>query len=462
MKKYINTNFNTESDSDSDLDISDFASDYSDDSYSLNKFGGTLTTVPELNLKLIDDYIPIIVQIPSITISENINPILRATLPYPKSIYGFHHYIHQSRQKMTITQQFENKKKVYEICNKFDINIDDYENDLEKASKLYFNIGPKPAIISNSFYILWELIYMFDLVNTDKFTSVQLSENNASFSQAIMYFRDKFYEKKSKNDTYYAIHDSNFEEPFSKEFSTYYAKNRFNIIKLASFKDKANLVTVNTSLKKIDPNNILEEQESLKLIIEQLITSINILDKGGNLVLKIFESYTDVTVKLIAYIRSLFENMYIVKPYTSKKADPEKYIICKNFLNTNTKSFIASLNSLYEIISKNSKQYLNDIFPLFNNSHLKNIMIILNTSISNRQFQIINEMVDFINKENYRGDDYQYKRQQQIDASKFWINIFYTEPDQFSQQKAILQKFITEIADNTNTKINDFSKKIDF
>ena len=48
-----------------------------------------------------------------------------------------------------------------------------------------------------------------------------------------------------------------------------------------------------------------------------------------------------------------------------------------------------------------------------------------NTMVANRQIKSINEIVEFIKNQNYYGDVYQLRRQLQIDASKYWINLFF-------------------------------------
>ena len=60
------------------------------------------------------------------------------------------------------------------------------------------------------------------------------------------------------------------------------------------------------------------------------------------------------------------------------------------------------------------------MFPEYNIPHNFSTSITkLNTTIANNQFIRINEMVDFVNKQNYRGEVYQERREMQIDASKY-------------------------------------------
>ncbi len=59
----------------------------------------------------------------------------------------------------------------------------------------------------------------------------------------------------------------------------------------------------------------------------------------------------------------------------------------------------------------------------------------MNIEIANRQFVGINEMVDFVLKQNYRGEEYDKRRKNQIEATKYWLNTFF--PDDIQNRSAI-------------------------
>ena len=186
--------------------------------------------------KIPNEYVPDIYNISNIPkdiLKSKVDPKFSTSITYPKFSLGFHHYIHQSKDKMEVTSQFKGKKKVYYIMNNFERNIDDYDSDIDSVSKVYFDIDPKPNILSRAFYKLWEILFMFDLVQTDKsdFISAHLAEGPGSFIQATMFFRDKFTKKGlSKNDKYYAVtlHKEQNENipPLEESFIKYYDKEK--------------------------------------------------------------------------------------------------------------------------------------------------------------------------------------------------------------------------------------------
>ena len=53
--------------------------------------------------------------------------------------------------------------------------------------------------------------------------------------------------------------------------------------------------------------------------------------KGGTFILKVFDLFLKPSVQLLYLLSCCYEQVYIIKPYTSRAANSEKYIICKGF-----------------------------------------------------------------------------------------------------------------------------------
>jgi len=203
-----------------------------------------------MELDIPKEYTPVAFELPSLSsdiFKLKIDPQYSTNIDYPKFSLGFHHYIHQSKDKMEITEQFKNKKKVYHIIHQFERYIDNYDQDIGGFSKSYFKLNAKPNILSRAFYKLWELFFMFDLIPTNKrgFVSAHLAEGPGSFIQATMFYRDMFGKKGvSKNDKYYAvtIYPENVKEyvpDINKKFVDHYKKEkptRFHLHKTYSYK----------------------------------------------------------------------------------------------------------------------------------------------------------------------------------------------------------------------------------
>jgi 23S rRNA U2552 (ribose-2'-O)-methylase RlmE/FtsJ len=153
---------------------------------------------------------------PTVTFSSSID--------YPKSEYGFHHFIHQTKDKTEILQKYAKTKKPYLIFSKFESTIDGYKNDINNSANKFFG----QEIISRSFYKLWEILSLFNIIDlkSDKFISVHLAEDNNSFVQAVLLFREKFTKKGlSNSDKYFPYklfslkNTSKFENDFNVKYS---------------------------------------------------------------------------------------------------------------------------------------------------------------------------------------------------------------------------------------------------
>ena len=281
-------------------------------------------------------------------------------IDYPKFSYGFHHFIHQSKDKMEITEQFKGKKRVYYVLNQFERYVDDYDSDINNVSRVYFDLDPKPNILSRAFYKLWEILFMYDLIQIDKpnFISAHLAEGPGSFIQATMFYRDMFTKKGvSKNDKYHAItlHSEDLKKhvpPLEDSFIKYYEKEKpqrfiqhktypkeiaggsldkdngdltdpktINLFGGSFQKDKVHFVTADGGFNWENENT--QEQEAFKLILAQIITALKIQAKGGHFVCKFFESFTTTTVKLIAILKSFYEEVHSIKPLMSRQSNSE-------------------------------------------------------------------------------------------------------------------------------------------
>ena len=452
------------------------------------------------------DYIPVAFKLPQLNKKDDITDtnvisapskdgltktIFSTNIDYPKFSLGFHHYIHQSKDKMEIVEDFQGKKRVYLVMNRFERYIDDYDESIGNVSKEYFSkLGNQPNILSRAFYKLWELLFMFDLVPLDQtnFISAHLAEGPGSFIQATMFYRDMFAKKgQSKNDKYHAItlHPEDIKKhipPLAESFVKYYSKekpSRFmqhrtvpkgaakqsggkksngDITKTGNIKlfqddmkgKKAHFVTADGGFEWKNENT--QEQEAFKLILGEVVTALKIQAKGGNFVLKMFETFTSTSLKIMCILSSFYDNVYAVKPLTSRKSNSEKYMVCLGYKDpANASKKIGELEKLLDEFIKHKNMQLVDIYPDYDIPRDYSTTVTkLNTTIANRQFISINEIVDFIEKQNYRGDEYKERREMQIDAAAHWTNTFLPTTQEFDKKKKDIEK-----ARDNITKFND-------
>lgn len=93
---------------------------------------------------------------------------------------------------------------------------------------------------------------------------------------------------------------------------------------------KADLVTADGGFYR-DKTLDTEEMDFFKLLMAESLMALNVQAIGGHFVMKIYDMATYATIGLISILSACYENVYIVKPKTSRGASSEKYIICKSY-----------------------------------------------------------------------------------------------------------------------------------
>ena len=431
-------------------------------------------------------YKPFVFKLNNIDISS-INPevIKSSNINQPLFSLGFHSFIHRTKNAMSITEKLETKNKFYYVVNPFEQTINDYDKDIAHESEIFLN---KPNILSRAFYKMWEILYTFDIANNkDGMTMVGLAEGPGSFIQAFVEFREKYFEP-SKDTIYTLTINSDNTTNINKDMVESINKRYDNMITImkttkiggatkanksggatkslstngdltkvstieylkANVKKKADLITADGGFEWKNEN--YQEQEAYSLILGQIIGAINIQAKGGSFVLKLFETFTINTIKLIYILSSFYEECYIYKPFFSRATNSEKYIICKGF----SEKQIKYLQILEDALKKcDTKEFINDMFP---NLVLKeedlNIFKYININIANNQQIMINNLVVYIKSNNYFGDMYHDYREQQIKANKWWIDNFFT--DKLNEKTTMVKDIIRY----NESEINLFVKKL--
>ncbi|KAL9657571.1 hypothetical protein ABK040_000998 [Willaertia magna] len=109
-----------------------------------------------------------------------------------------------------------------------------------------------------------------------------------------------------------------------------------------------------------------------QLILCQVITGLLILRKGGTFVCKLFDLNTWFSTSIIYILYTQFEKTTIIKPFSSRPANSERYIVCKD-LKEFQPSFI--LNYLLEINEN-----------LQNNQHLISSLVDINIMKNDLEF----------------------------------------------------------------------------
>ena len=310
---------------------------------------------------------------------------------------------------------YKNKIDDLEDTNKWD--------DAKKLSNLYELIYlpnkkqkcdsiSKYEPLSRSYFKLWEIINDFNLLNVEhdlKFASI--AEGPGGFIEAIINYRKKY----TFNDKLHAItlksinkdipgwnKAVNFLRKNINVFISYGSDDTGNIYNINNIKEfrthfdeKAYLVTADGGFD-FSFNFNKQEQMSYRIIFCEIIMALSIQQKGGNFVCKFFDIYTKVTMSFIYLLLSLYNEVHITKPFTSRPANSEKYIVCKGFKGIDEK-FLQKLFIIiksWDYFEKNNLE-IKQIFDVDNNIFLSK-MKEFNTKYFNIQVNNIDKTLDYI------------------------------------------------------------------
>ena len=209
--------------------------------------------------------------------------------------------------------------------------------------------------LSRSFFKLWEMIVDFDLLPSEDIETPLLTghiaEGPGGFMEAWIRARENQLGK--CRDKLYGITlvSSKREIPGWDKMS-YFIKNYSENINISYGSDGTGdiyqLENIKHFIKQTGKNScylvtadggfdfsvdfIHQEQMAYKLIFSEILIAISIQKPGGCFVCKFFDSFTLFTVKLLWLLNCCYREVIITKPVTSRPANSEKYVVCRDFI----------------------------------------------------------------------------------------------------------------------------------
>jgi hypothetical protein len=140
--------------------------------------------------------------------------------------------------------------------------------------------------------------------------------------------------------------------------------------------------------------------------ITKFIKNLENLEKNGHVVIKIKDSITALSLHLLYMLSMLFEDVYIYRPELSYISHGEKYIIARNFSG---KTMKYNLHNEYLTLDINlPTEYLFAIN-------------IINRILMQEEYILVNTMRNYIESQNYFGEEYHANLARQKANSDKWI-----------------------------------------
>ena len=324
---------------------------------------------------------------------------------------------------------------LYEIKNK----IDEYGGDWDEFRKYtnpyeYINsIVPnkskcvsKYKPLSRSYFKMLEIMTSFDLYianngsvfesrnaklrNAVPISSFHLAEGPGGFIEALVNTR------RNPSDKYIGmsiLDDSNDNNIPAWKKSDYFLKNNPNvaiengatgsgdILCLKNFKycvDKygqsMDLITADGGFDFSSGFNS-QEINITKLLYGQICYALCLQKHKGSFILKIFDCFMAHTIDLLYILSAFYQEVYITKPNTSRYANSEKYIVCKNFLFSSNTSFVAKFEKCFKDVLDSTRP-IKRLLTCSVSSHFINKLEEFNSIFGQQQIDNIHQTIMLI------------------------------------------------------------------
>ena len=260
-----------------------------------------------------------------------------------------------------------------------------YINDYELLSLVIEN-GEN---YNRAYYKLWELLLNDEIVFKKDFNLISLAEAPGNFVKCVQSLLPKTwlnYIICTKLDDKETTSQNDFFEKYKNNIFGYkkgvlkitenpsYNGDLTNPQEIDTFIDfinltdkQADLITADGGMdKKTDEDYMFEEYNHLPLFLGETIVALFTQKIGGTFILKMYDTIYINSINLLHILSAFYETVKIIKPYTSRPCNSEKYIKCinftgipnenKNILKTNLLNILSDLNK-----SKKNKYIYFDI-----------------------------------------------------------------------------------------------------
>ena len=325
----------------------------------------------------------------------------------PKPNINIYKYINIEITEIKPESYISNSLSLYLNEIKSQINI--YENKWDKYKKytneyefIHTSIPNKKCCVSKYKPISRSYFKMIELIHTFQFNmgvktpikTFHLAEGPGGFIEACINIRKSKCKDICKEDKYYGMtlvtpsnntntntktnNNNNNEIPGWKRGEHFLKQNKNVHIELG-FDKTGNILSLNNFLHindtyassmdfitadggfdfSSDFNN--QEMTVSKLVYGQISYALCMQKQGGCFVLKIFDCFLFQTIDMLLLLASLYEEVYITKPYTSRSANSEKYIVCKGFIHSSFHYFSYLYCSFKKILETPTHLYINRI-----------------------------------------------------------------------------------------------------
>ena len=265
--------------------------------------------------------------------------------------------------------------------------------------------------LSRSFYKMIEISKTMRLIDAHDKTPIKtfhFAEGPGGFIEATAYLRE------NPDDRYHGmslINDNDHSVPGWKKSQSFLDRNPNVIIEKGlsgdgdmlkpdnlrdCFENHRGSVDLATADGGFDFTTDFNHQEvmSLQLMFAQVAYAIATQKEGGSFVVKVFDTVKAASIDILYILASVYEQIYFIKPHTSRQANSERYVVCKNFQLSDSKGVVISMYHAMQMFAEGSvpTRFLTIPIPYLFTSALQEV----NAIFGQAQIECISQTLNLI------------------------------------------------------------------
>jgi cap1 methyltransferase len=122
-----------------------------------------------------------------------------------------------------------------------------------------------------------------------------------------------------------------------------------------------------------------QETQMSSLMLCQVVMATAVQAKGGTFVLKMFDITSKISVQIMYWLSVMYDRVSVIKPYTSRYANSERYIVCQGFRATDGRKewTVLFMNEFEKFQTHNTLEFIQDEIPQFYLSRVEECNAIL-------------------------------------------------------------------------------------
>tara|TARA_Y100000389_G_scaffold41693_1_gene36404 strand:- start:13151 stop:14260 length:1110 start_codon:yes stop_codon:yes gene_type:complete len=160
-----------------------------------------------------------------------------------------------------------------------------------------------------------------------------------------------------------------------------------------------------------------QEQLFQRLLFSEVYTILKLQKNQGTCVIKVFDLFDETTISLISILSYCYRDVYLCKPFSSRPANSEKYLICEGY--TVNKVILDSLETIFDKNLSNINQICDKTLYniIFQSITEYNKVFVIN------QIQYINRTIEYSHFDNSITNKKDiYKNHEHANLCTEWVN----------------------------------------